>query len=115
MFLFDNKVPFLGLRFHKEKHDAKRRGRNSKAEFVMENITSDLSNCYLIDDSIANIRDWINHGGVGILYKPYTEKELATGILDEFDCYRIPNFSKELIMEIVNNHEKKEGKVIKKV
>lgn len=94
-------VPFLGLRFHLEPHKPNsRRGRSSKAKFIMEKFgLTSLENCILIDDSIANLDEWDKHGGVAILYRPKTEEEEYQGYQEphERDYPRITKMSEDEI------------------
>lgn len=116
--LYGDTVPFLGLRFHLEKHiDGVRRKRSSKAEYVMKLFDlTDLSNCYLIDDSRENVIDWINHGGKAMLYKPFTNEEIENNIYDlgVEGSYRLINFSEEEILEAIYELDCNKRKIIEK-
>ncbi len=70
-------LTFLGLRFHLEEYrQGLRRVRSSKALYVMEKFKlANLEDCILIDDSKANLDEWVNFGGKAILYRPQSEDE----------------------------------------
>ena len=61
-------IEHYGLRFHRTEHvPGVRRPRNSKAEKIMEIYgLDDLVGVVLIDDSIVNCQDILNHGGSAI-------------------------------------------------
>lgn len=77
------KLEFLGLRFHLDTYkEGVRRPRSSKALHVMQTFgLSDLSNCILVDDSTANLDEWVKYGGVAVLYRPISEDEEYEGRL----------------------------------
>ncbi len=80
---FDSKLPFIGLRFHSEEYrEGVRRPRSSKALYIMQKFNlPDLSECILVDDSIANLDEWIKYGGIAVLYRPMSEDEEYEGEL----------------------------------
>ena len=87
--IFGNKLRFIGLRFHSEAYEEeRRRPRSSKALYVMQKFNlPNLEGCVLVDDSTANLDDWIKYGGMGILYRPITEDE-------EYEGYLVPHGNK---------------------
>lgn len=80
---FEGRLPFLGLRFHSEEYkEGVRRPRSSKALFVMRKFNlPNLEGCILVDDSTANLDEWIKYGGIAILYRPISEDEEYEGEL----------------------------------
>lgn len=108
--VFNGKLEFLGMRFHSEEYqEGKRRKRSSKALYIMRKFgLKDLSNCILIDDSTANLDEWIKYGGVAILYRPMSDDEKYTGMLEPHgDKYpRITKMSKVAVDEALKFYKK---------
>lgn len=80
------KIRFSGLFFHSIIENGKsihlehkdgnlRRIRSSKADYVkcMYNL-DDLSECILIDDSLANLDEWYNKGGIPIYFNRFNKE-----------------------------------------
>ena len=80
---FGDRLQFLGLRFHSEEYkEGVRRPRSSKALYVMQKFNlPNLEGCILLDDSTANLDEWVKYGGIAILYRPISEDEEYEGEL----------------------------------
>lgn len=90
-------IHYLSLRFHNTEHvDGIRRGRSSKAEYTMRTLNiPDLADCVLIDDSTANVTDWMNYNGIGLLYKPLSLLERKEKRFD--NLYIDPNTGRRFV------------------
>lgn len=114
---FDGKLEFLGLRFHIEHYqEGRRRPRSSKALHIMHKFNlPDLVGCVLVDDSTANLEEWVKYGGMAVLYRPMSEDEEYMGKLEPHsDKYpRITEMSKENIDEALKFYSSKK-KLVKK-
>lgn len=93
------RLPFLGLRFHSEEYKKDvRRPRSSKALYIMHKFNlASLEGFVLVDDSTANLDEWIKYGGIAILYRPVSLDEEYEGVLTPHgDNYpRITKMNKE--------------------
>ena len=108
---FNNKLGFLGLRFHSEEYKEEvRRPRSSKAVYVMHkfNLPS-LEGCVLVDDSTANLDEWVKYGGMAILYRPISEDEEYEGdLVPHGDKYpRMTEMTKEAFEEALKFYDAK--------
>ena len=106
-----NRLPFLGLRFHSEEYsEGKRRPRSSKALYIMHKFNlANLEGCILVDDSTANLDEWIKYGGAAILYRPISEDEEYEGKLASHgDKYpRITKMNKEQLDNALKFYKQK--------
>lgn len=113
----NGKLPFIGLRFHSAPYRAGiRRPRSSKALHIIEKFNlPDLSGCVLVDDSTANLDDWVKYGGMGVLYRPISEDEEYEGKLESHgDKYpRITKMDKLELDKALEFYNEK-GKLLKK-
>lgn len=107
----NNRLGFLGLRFHSEPYKKDfRRKRSSKALYVMEKFgLTDLTGCVLIDDSTANLDEWDKYGGWSILYRPISEDEEFEGSLTPHNRNypRITKMDKEELDKALQFHKGK--------
>lgn len=107
----NNKLGFLGLRFHLEKYESnKRRQRSSKAVYIMQRFgLESLNNCILVDDSTANLDEWIKYGGIAVLYRPMSEDEKYQGTLNknEYPYPRITEMSFLKLNEALDKYQVK--------
>ena len=107
---------YFGKRFHTEEHDAERRDRSSKIDYVAECLGVDKSRIVLIDDSIANCRDCKEKGGIALLYKAMTDSEKINRRLIETGFYRVLDLENNDACEyLIEENNKRKGRAIKKI
>ncbi len=92
---------FLGMRFHSEEHNIKRRGRSSKFDRAKTDDI-DAEKMILLDDSKDNCNDWYKKGGKVIIYRRITDAERISK-LETFDYPRITDFDylEETLSEVI--------------
>lgn len=110
--VFNDKLKFVGLRFHAEEYQkGVRRGRSSKAMYAMNTLgIPSLEKCVLIDDSTENLDEWLRRGGIPVLYRPLTSEEKEKGELTPHNkpYSRITEMNKEEIINIINGYNKQD-------
>ena len=100
---------FIGMRFHSEEHNLKRRKRSSKIDGVREAVIDFNPRVeILLDDSKDNCNDWHDKKGLVILFRRLTSAEKATG-MEEFEYHRITSFDEldGAVGEIISQRKQK--------
>lgn len=117
-------IGFVGLRFHPVEHDAERRMRNPKIDYVLDNLPYPAERVVLLDDSLDNCRTWANtdrtetgERPLAILYKPYTDSEIINGVPEKNPegIERIPECNYIVVRNIIDDKIAKLTKIDSKV